>query len=234
MLHKTRFPRTLRLAIGSTLASLVLLAQTGCLNYFIMLGYFIGGMPTITPDFERTTGNCMTDLDDITDEPVQIAVACYAPEEMLLAFDSVDQEVGRYVTAQLASNKIEVVPYERVHAWMDEHPNWDRPDEIGEALGVRYVVYIDLNKFSLYEEGSAHLYRGRTDALISVYEMDADGIGEVIYKKDVSAVYPSQIARSTDEMTYSAFRKQYMRMLSNEIGKHFYPVESAGTLTDAQ
>ena len=49
---------------------------SGC-NYVVLLGYLIGGPPSISPDFDEMTGTSLTDKDVI------VAVVCYAPKEVM-------------------------------------------------------------------------------------------------------------------------------------------------------
>ena len=46
---------------------------SGC-NYFILLGYLIGGPPSIQPDFDKLT------KESLTDKGVKVAVVCFAPD----------------------------------------------------------------------------------------------------------------------------------------------------------
>ena len=73
------------------------------------------------------------------------------------------------------------------------------------------MIYIDLQKFSLYEENSANLYRGRDDALISGYEMGEDGAGDRVYSKDLTSRFPRAVSRPTFEMTTANFKWQFVK-----------------------
>lgn len=201
-------------------------SQAGC-NYIILLGYLIGGPPSIEPDFDAMTNKSMTD------KGVVVAVVCYAPTEVKWDFDSIDHQIARYVSYRLHEHKIKVTNPDRIRAWLDENPNWDSPEEIGAALGVTHVIYIDLTKFSLYEENSANLYRGRAEGMVSVFEMDESGQGEKIYSKGITSRYPLAVPRSTSEIAYGSFKRQYLSRLSEEIGRLFYEYYSGEDIPDA-
>ena len=104
--------------------------------------------------------------------------------------------------------------------WIND---WDSPAEIGAALEVDYVIYIDLSDFGLFEPDSAQLYRGRAEGMVSVFQMDEDGHGDSIYSKEIVSKYPLKVARSTQETSYARFKKEYFSRLSEEIGRLFYP-----------
>ena len=198
----------------------------GC-NYFVLLGYLIGGPPSIEPDFDALTNKSMTARD------VKVAVVSYAPTELKWDFDKIDQELAKYVSHRLGMHKIKFINPTRVQAWLDENPDWDKPEEIGEALEVAYVIYIDLHKYSLYEENSQNLYRGNAEAMVSVHEMDEDGTAEKVYSKEILSQYPLRAPRSTAEVSYTSFKREYLSRLSEEVGRLFYEYYSGDDIPDA-
>lgn len=213
------------------LAGLLLLlpmAQLGCLKEMLFFGYLIGGPPSIEPDFDTMTKKSMTAKD------VSVAVVCYAPLEVKYNFSAIDSEVAKYVTYRLVEHKIKVVNPDQVRAWLDENKeNWDEPSEIGRALNVKYVVYIDLESFDLYEENSHNLLRGHAEGLVSVFEMGEDGEGEKVYTKELASKFPTVAPRSSTEIPFTTFKQQYLSRLSQEIGRLFYEHYNGDDIPDA-
>ena len=121
---------------------------------------------------------------------------------------------------------------DRVRAWLDKNDDWDKPEEIGEAFNAKYVIFIDLHKYNLYEKHSSTLYRGRAEAIVSVVEMDDNGDGQRIYDKEVTSKYPLAAPRPTSEVTYSTFRRQFLSRLSEDIGRLFYEWYNGSDLGD--
>lgn len=218
-----RMVRFAALVLGSLLASA---SFVGC-NYIVLAGYLIGGPPSIEPDFDAQTKKSMTAKD------VTVAVVCFAPTDIKWDFDKIDNEIAKYVTFRLHSHKIKVVNPDSVRAWLDENGEWDQPTEIGAAFNVNYVVYIDLQKYSLFEEDSSNLYRGRAEGMVSVYEMDETGDGEKIYTKEIVSKYPLAVPRDTHEVTYSKFKREYLSRLAEEIGRLFYEYYHGDDIPDA-
>ena len=101
------------------------------------LGYLIGGPPSIQPDFEKLT------KESLKDKGVKVAVVCFAPDEIRLNFIDVDKDMAKYVAHRLTQKDIKVVHPDRVQDWLDQHDDWDKPDEIGEATGATHVIFID-------------------------------------------------------------------------------------------
>ena len=181
-----------------------------------MLGYLIGGPPSVEAEFDAQTKESMSDKD------VTVAVVCFAPNEVLYGFENVNHELAKYVSFRLAQHKIKIVPHDYVKAWLEENKDWDKPEEIGAAFKATYVVYIDLNEFSLYEEGSASLYRGQAEAIVSVWKMDDGGEAAKIFSAEKVSKYPAQQPISTAEETFTNFKARYLTRLSDQIGRFFY------------
>ena len=204
------------------------LACTGCLKPLILFGYLLGGPPSIEPDFEIMTKKSMTTKE------ATVAVVCYAPLDVKYDFYAVDHELAKFVTFRLAQHKVKVVHPGEVQAWLDENAdNWDEPSEIGKALGVKYVVYIDLESFNLWEAHSHDLLRGHAEGVVSVYEIDADGEGEKLYTKEISSQFPTVAPRAATEVPFATFKQQYLSRLSEEIGRLFYEYYNGDDIPDA-
>lgn len=204
----------------------LLMVMPGC-NHFILLGYLIGGPPQLEPLFEKETKKSFTDRD------VRVAVVCYAPEELTKFHDNIDQLLMTRLSAMLYRNKIDIINPDAIMAWMVNHPDWDSPEEIGAEFDVNFVVYVDIAEFSLYEQDSTSLFRGRCDAIVSVYEMETDGDGKRIFNKEINSVFPIQVPRSASDVSYEQFRNDYFFRLADEIGRLFYPYQNGDDVVHA-
>lgn len=209
--------RLLQQKLLSTLTGLSLCGLLSGCRAVLLLGLLIGGPPTIEPEFDAQTKKSMSDKD------VTVAVVCFAPTEVRYSFENIDAELAKYVSLRLTANKIVCVPADRVRAWLEENKDWDKPEEIGNAFKTTYVIYIDLNEFSLFEEGTSALYRGRSEAIVSVWEMNEDdGTASKIFQTEKRSTFPSQNPVSVSEETYQNFKGRYLSRLSDEIGRFFY------------
>ncbi len=207
------------LGVHVCMAALMVSCFSGC-NYLVFFGYLIGGPPQLEPIFEKETRK------SFTDHGVRVAVVCYVDNDLKYQYDSIDHLLAVGVAARLRQNHIEIVNPERIRGWLEENTHWDTPDEIGAEFDATYVVYIDMSNFSLYEHDSRHLYRGRAEIVVNVYEMDASGEGERIFSQDLSSEFPRLTQRSASEISYDSFRTEYLLRLSEEIGRMFFPYGS--------
>jgi hypothetical protein len=192
----------------------------GCLNNIIAAAYFLGGRPTVEPEFDKVTHKSMTDKD------VTVAVICFAGDEIRYNFDNIHRDIAKYVTWRLHAKHVKVFNPDVVNDWLDKHNDWDKPEEIGAALDATYVIQIDMHSYTLYAENSSNLYQGRAECFVSVVEMAEDGTGEKIFTKELVSKYPLAVPRPTTETEYDTFRKEYLARLSDEIGRLFYEYEN--------
>lgn len=187
---------------------------SGC-DQVALIGVLLGGPPSIEPDFDKQTGK------GLDDPNTTVAVVCYAPTDLKLDYPKIDSEIAASVSVLLFQNRIKVVHPDLVRAWIDEHPEWDHAEEIGEAMRATHVIEIELNSFDLYEPNSTNLYRGRTEAYVNVFEMDDAGHGERIYSKELNVVFPTEVPRPV-EVPLTTFKVEYLSRLSEKIGFLFY------------
>ncbi|MDG2131275.1 MAG: hypothetical protein P8K08_24970 [Fuerstiella sp.] len=205
---------------------MLLLVVPGC-NYFILLGYLIGGPPQLQPLFEKETKKSFTDRN------VRVAVVCYAPDDLTKFHDNIDQMLALRLATMLHAHKIEIINPDVIQAWMVNNPDWDTAAEVGAEFDVNYVVYVDISDFALYERDSTSLFRGRCEAMVSVYEMKTDGRGTRIFDRDVQSVFPTEVPRSASEVSYETFRNEYFFRLADEIGRLFYPYGHGDDIVNA-
>lgn len=189
--------------------------SSGC-STVLLLGYLIGGPPTVEPDFQTQTGKALVK------SKKTVAVICFAPKELKWDNDAVDYELAKYLAYQLKLKEVTVVDPDRVNRWIDENPNYSMQGEVGDFFEADYVIHLDMRKYSLFEENSHDLYRGRADVIVTVFEKQK-GTWSQIYNKSKISQFPTGGPISLDKYPYDKFKKLYLSTLSGEIGKLFYP-----------
>ncbi|MEX0717483.1 MAG: hypothetical protein WD066_12900 [Planctomycetaceae bacterium] len=200
----------------------------GC-SQVVLIGLLLGGPPSIAPKFDVATNRSMTDKD------VTVAVVCYVPPERKFEFPGIDHELAKHVCHRLKDHNVQVIRPELVRSWLDEHPNWDRPEEIGKAFDTSYVIYLDVLDFSLYEYGRSDLYRGRSEVTIRVTAVNPRNKDEweEVYTDSLISQWPTEIPRHTQDITYERFKLGYLARLSEEIGRYFYEHFNGDDIADA-
>jgi len=199
---------------------LLCLGFSGC-SQFVLISYLIHGPPTIEPDFDAETGKSMSAPGKT------VAVVCFAPKELQWKFPQIDDQIATAVAYRLGQNHIKMIHPDYVKAWTDAHPDWEKAAEIGKAFEADYVIEIELAEFTLHEGSSTTLYRGKCEAYVHVVEMEKidkefTGDGERIFSKELDFAFPTQVPRSSNDQSLTAFQAEYLSRLSERMGFLFY------------
>jgi hypothetical protein len=154
----------------------------------------------------------------------RVAVVCRPVVELQFADSTVPRDLTRQVGKLLQEKvrKIKVVDEREVSEWTDEN-SWQKFTEVGKALKADMVVGIELERFSL-QQGPT-LLQGNAAVRVVVYDMQ-DG-GKQVYEKTLPRVlYPPNTPIPSAEKSEAEFRKQYLSILADQIGRHFYSHDS--------
>lgn len=154
----------------------------------------------------------------------RVVVVCRAPSNLPLQLATVPKDLARQIGNLLATNvpKIAVVEQQEVDAWMDEN-TWSDFKEVGRALKADQVVGVELNSFSTDLDHT--LLQGKAEYSLHVYDLKNNGT-EVFTKYPRPSQFPPNTAYSTLEKQKHVFRREYIAILADEIGRHFYPYDA--------
>lgn len=204
MEDRSRF-RNARTYLAATLL-LTLVAAAGCQASLATAMWLIKG-PNIPGEFDQM-------------EEKKVAVVCRAIEFSNFNYANVPKELSRQVSALLGANvsKVQIIDQRKVDEWMDNNL-WDDYVEVGRALEADVVLGLELEKFSIYE--SQTLYRGKANVTMKLYDCKSGNL--LVDKTLPQTVYPPNAAKATSDLQESAFRREFLANLAEEIGRHFYP-----------
>ncbi|HEX4131628.1 MAG TPA: hypothetical protein VHZ24_16440 [Pirellulales bacterium] len=194
------------LAMTLLLIAMVIVSQTGCASALAAVAYVIKGRE-IKAEYAGLKNK-------------RVAVVCRPLAQLEYSAGNASAELARQLGILLRRNirGIEIVDAEQVAEWVDEH-NWSEYTEIGEALDADMVVGLDLRDFGLYQ--GMTLYQGHAKVALAVYDMRRDG--QVVYQKILpQSIYPPNTGIPTSEKADDEFRRQYLTVLADEIGRYFY------------
>jgi hypothetical protein len=204
MEDRSRF-RNARVYLAATLL-LTLVAAAGCQASLATAMWLIKG-PNIPAEYDQM-------------EEQKVAVVCRAVDFSNFQYANVPKELSRQVSALLGTNvsKIEIIDQRKVDEWMDNNM-WEDYVEVGRALEADMVLGLDLEQFSIFD--SQTLYRGRANVTMKLYDCETGN--SLVDKALPQAVYPPNTAKATSDLQESAFRREFLANLAEEIGRHFYP-----------
>lgn len=197
----------------------LLVAMGGCANMLATVFYVVKGNET-DPEFSGLKGK-------------KVAVVC----RPLVALKYQDSRVAKDLAGEIGKllkqngKKIQVVEARKVERWIDEN-TWEEYSEVGKALDAEMVVGVDLESFTIYQGQT--LYQGRANVTLHVIDCKGDGKGkdkgkdsETVFEKSMpEVVYPPNFCIQTSEKQEAQFRREFIHMLGNHIGRHFYPYEA--------
>lgn len=159
----------------------------------------------------------------------RVVVLCTAELPVKLDSPDVDTELSRYIGERFRGENIKAVRHGEVADWLDTHP--DRLDQLNDYRTIEeiatqfeadYVLVIHLKSLDLYEQGYRTLYQGRALASLEVYDLEQ---GERVWSGEHQATYPIGHPVPVDEMPESIFQAQFVKHLSQELGRYFYAHE---------
>jgi hypothetical protein len=188
------------------LAIITVASQGGCTSMLATVAWVIQG-GEVPPEFTGLKNK-------------NVAVVCRPLVELEYSNSRSAEEIAKQVGKLLEAHvrKVRVVDPRQVAQWTDEH-DWNDFAEVGKALKADLVLGIDLSEFKLYQGQT--LYQGKARVVLKVYDVAQNG--KVVYERKMPpSVYPPNVAIPTAERPEDQFRQQFIHVLSDEIGRHFY------------
>ena len=221
-----------RLPVGTRAAPLVLLAaglmivQSGCVNFGVMMGKMLFGDPEVTSLFESKTGVALEDGEK------RVAFVCTAPASTNDQFDSLQLDVQEEVVRRLRRKNVDIVRSDDVLNAMDSNGGRFDRNAIARELGdVDYILHLDIEQFSLTEPASPDLYRGRASGMIYAYEVDrseaGDGMVVQIFFRQLDSEYPRSHPMMSDQVSTRVFQRQFVDEMADTVGRTFYSVRTS-------
>jgi hypothetical protein len=205
---------------------LALPAQTGCMRVMAITGKVLFGDPVTTSTFEQYTTVRLADGHTV-------GLICTAPLSVVDEFDGVHLDVQEEVIRRMRVHGLDVLHSDRLIDAMDSAGGGFKEQAIAAAVPeMDYLLHIELTQFTIHEELSPTLYRGRARGTVAGYQVhrsEKTGAVETIpvFDQDFSIEYPSSHPVATDQMSQSAFVSRCVDEISDQIGRMFYDVPTA-------
>jgi hypothetical protein len=190
------------------------------------LAYFLMPESKEDPELKRLAS-------DDKKKEVRVVILTYAALEPCQEFIQADRQLAEQLTKELNDltrqnqEKVTIVPPRRVEEYKNTHPSrrgYD-PVEVGQHFKADYVIYIEMNKLSLYEAGGyGMLLRGRADLLVSV--VDVNHPDETPDSREFTCVYPSDSKGPIDlspETPIGLFRQAFLSYVARRLSYFFEP-----------
>jgi len=156
----------------------------------------------------------------------KLVVVPYVPSDIQFEYPELAIEISNNIVYGVAANlkdKVKEIEYPiRVVQWQESNLDWPNLslEEIGKVFGADTVLYVELERYSVLEENSANLLRGRARGRIEVAKVGAphnpvySGVAEVVFPKD----YP------VNNLTVSerVMRQNTNKLFGDEVANKFH------------
>jgi len=186
----------------------VLAPSAGCRSALATAVWLIRG-PNLPAEFKELKGK-------------RVCMVCRPLVELTYRDSSVAKDLAREMNKLLAANvrDIEMIDQRKVDEWIDENV-WEEYNQVGRALKADYVVGVDLERFSIFQGQT--VYQGKANVALKVFDCNSQSREPVFERRLPQVVYPPNSPRSTGDQQESDFRREYVRVLADQLARHFYP-----------
>ncbi len=157
----------------------------------------------------------------------KVAVICRPVASVAFRDTGAAHDLAREVNRLLAKNvpKVQMIDQQKVAAWVDERYDGDYSfTEAGEAFGADMVIGIELQEFSLHMGQT--LYQGKANVRFVVHDMK-DGQRIVFDRELPQITWPPNGGVETSERQQSQFRRQFIQVVGDQVGRYFYTHDPA-------
>ena len=201
--------RSFKIATLVVILAPVMLTSTGCGIFASLL--YVADNRDVKADYDGL-------------ENKSVAVVCHTEPSLKYQSNAVPRELAELVGKLLKTRvkKIHVKDQMEVSKYADENSAEDFV-QVGKALNVDMIVALDLKRFSLYE--GATLYRGKATVRVTVYDIKNGG-KKVFDKPMPESLYPRGTPMPAVDKNEDEFQRQFVAVLADEIGRHFYDHDS--------
>src|SRR5262249_19166058 len=142
----------------------------------------------------------------------------------------VDRDVTNHTVSMLRmgfeynKERVTVVSPTKVEDYKSNHPEWRTIDkaEIGRKFGADYVIYLEINSLSLFEERSANQpYRGKASITVNLINCKDEDAEEE--QREFTCTYPSESRGPipVEDKPLAAFKLEFYRSLGLQLSWYF-------------
>ena len=165
---------------------------------------------------------------------VRVAILTYMGVEPNPELLHADRDITRLLTKQLQDlckhnqEKVVVVNPFKIEEYKNSHPDWNRTHveltEIGKDLHVDFVIYLEVERLSLYQPDSNMMFF-RGQANLDVKLVDVNNPDESPEKRVFTFTYPSE-GRGGNVVVDSdtppqLFREKFLKALTKQLSWYF-------------
>jgi hypothetical protein len=214
-------------ALRRALPLLGLLVLVGGCNPFLFPFLVFGPEPKHPPEYHHLAGK--------NKKEVKVVILTYMGMDMNTDLLHADREIARWFAKELVDlceyneEKVMVVNPAKVEEYKNKNPDWHLQhsdlSEIGKHFKADYVIYLEINRLSLFQPGTSNLfYRGQANMTLSLVDVkNPDDFSTP--PRELTFTYPSEARggnRVVDMDTpLTKFRADFFTALARKLAWHF-------------
>lgn len=161
----------------------------------------------------------------------------------------VERDIADQLAKAIRENvkKVQVVSSKKVQDWVEAHPDWTDPADIGRDLDANTVIALEFEQFQIQSPSSPGMFQGLSTIRVTVidleYPTDDKGRPDQTQPKESSVAY-SQVAQSTfptrgpmpadSKVTSDTFRSRFTNVSATELSWHFVPHAPGDDIQDTR
>lgn len=192
---------------------------SGC-SLGVMAGKMLRGEPLVTSQFESMTGV------NLTKGEHKLVVICSTPTSVDADLSSLNLDLIDGITRRMKIQGISVINPDEVAKWIDDNGGViTDPSEMAQAFDAKYVAWIDIFGFSLREENSPKLLRGRATGFIRVFrvdELNGERTALAAFNTEFTTTFPQHSPVSETGRSALTFQKEFVDRICDELAEKFY------------
>lgn len=180
---------------------------------------------TIPPKFELSTSK--KEVTVVIQS--SFAHSLEAHPELLGDFQTADRDlcerVGQALRKRYDDNRerIKIIPYYQVKSFVNKQGDSRLVSvyEVGSHFKADYVVNLEINSMSFYENGYRQLFRGKADMSVTVFDMSKPQGEGPVFEEVYRTEYPASGPVDAGGSSVLQFRSMFLGRVSKDLSRWF-------------
>ncbi len=159
----------------------------------------------------------------------RLVIVPYAGTSVLFEYPTAGVEIGsgvRYQAAKHLKGRVkQVADPAYVARWQESHLEWPNMslEAIAETFQADTLLYVELERYTMFEPGSPNLLRGRVRARIQIVKAGARA--NPVYETTVETVFPEERPVAQGELSLRRVRGTTTGLFARDVVRLFYDHE---------
>jgi hypothetical protein len=159
-------------------------------------------------------------------EADRLVIVPYAGTDVLFSYPTAPLEISHGLVNEIVRNlkpRIHSIEHPvQVVRWQESNLEWPNMAlaDIAKAFRADTLLYVELERYTMIEERSANLFRGRIKARIQVVKADAER--NPVYETVVETVFPEDRPVGVLEISERKIRAGVTMMFARDAVRKFY------------